>query len=147
MEILGIVVQVLTAGAIVFAAWQLLFHSRAMHREFEMLYVERYWHLMDRRSEQFALTQKPTEADRQVIRAYLNLCEDEADLRGLGRVTDNTWKFWSSAIVEQLSVDAYRAELESLDEASFPRVRELLSTKGKRDPLNRRWLNRKVHGL
>lgn len=147
MEIFGVIVQALTAVAIIFAAWQLLFHSRAMHREFELLYVERYWALMDRRSEQFALTGNPDDSDRLVIRGYLQLCEDECDLRGLGRVTDNTWSFWGISIATQLGEASYGHELELAEQSLYPQVRAILSSAGKKDPLRWGWFRRKVHGL
>ena len=112
MDIFSGIVQTLTALAIVFAAWQLLFHSKQMHRDFELLYVQRYWQLMDRRSPAFALERDPTDADRLAIRAYLQLCEDEVDLRRLGRVTDNTWGFWSRSIISQAGEAAYSSELK-----------------------------------
>jgi hypothetical protein len=93
MEWFSLAVDAITALAIVFAAWQLLSHSRQMHRELEGLYVQRYWELMDQRSESFIVEGDPRPRDRRVIHAYLQLCEDEIDLRRLGRLTDNTWKF------------------------------------------------------
>lgn len=147
METFSAIVQTLTALAIVFAAWQLLFHSRQMHRDFELLYVQRYWELMDRRSPEFALEQVPAEADRVVIRAYLQLCEDEADLRRLGRVTDSTWRYWAQALVEQASSPAYAHELDRLDGEMYPLVRRLIASAAAFDPLEHAWLWRKVHGL
>ncbi|MBX3195844.1 MAG: hypothetical protein KF727_12200 [Microbacteriaceae bacterium] len=146
---LGVVVQVLTALAIIFAAWQLLFHSRAMHREFELLYVQRYWELMDRRTAKFAIGDGTHHSDRLVIRAYFQLCEDEADLRRIGRVTDNTWTFWRGAMVSQASTAAYRHELDRLDASAYPQLRAILADpEGRRKgPLAWGWLRRKLHGL
>lgn len=147
MDTFSVIVQTLTALAIVFAAWQLLFHSRQMHRDFELLYVQRYWELMDRRSAAFALEHEATAEDRLVIRAYLQLCEDETDLRGLGRVTDNTWRFWARSIVDQCAAPAYARELEQLDQGTYPILRRLVSSRAAYDPLAHRWFWRKVHGL
>lgn len=147
MEVFSAIVQAFTALAIIFAAWQLMFHSRQMHRDFELLYVQRYWELMDRRSPEFALECEPTPDDRLVIRAYLQLCEDEVDLRRLGRVTDNTWKFWSRSIVEQASAPAYAEELKRVGADRYSLVRRLMASRAAHDPLGRSWLWRKVHGL
>jgi len=38
VELISAVVQALTACAIIFAAWQLLFHSHQMHRDFGQHY-------------------------------------------------------------------------------------------------------------
>jgi len=146
-EIASVVIGALTFLTIGVAAIQLIFHSRQMHREFESLYVSRYWDVMDRRSESFATDRVPTEADRPVMRAYLQLCEDEIDLRGLGRVTDSTWKFWARSIVEQCGADGYREELLAAPEDAYPNVRRLLETGGEGDPLNASWGWRVRHGL
>lgn len=146
MEIFTFVVQGVTALAIIFAAWQLLFHSRQMHREFEQLYVSRYWVLMDQRSAHFAVTGHARKRDRPVVRGYLQLCEDEIDLRRLGRVTDNTWEFWAGAALDQVAAPAYAKELETLGCDDYHLLRELIRTEGT-DPLRRNWLWRKTHGL
>lgn len=147
MEVFSAIVQAFTALAIIFAAWQLMFHSRQMHRDFELLYVQRYWELMDRRSPEFALEHEPTPEDRLVIRAYLQLCEDEVDLRRLGRVTDSTWKFWSQSMVAQASAPAYARELSLVGAERYPLVRRLIESQATQDPLTHNWLWRKVHGL
>ncbi|WP_425843683.1 hypothetical protein [Agrococcus sp. TSP3-2-1] len=36
------VLQCVTLVAVLLAAWQVLFHSRQMHRDFEAVYVQRY---------------------------------------------------------------------------------------------------------
>ncbi|SLM95669.1 hypothetical protein FM106_10040 [Brachybacterium faecium] len=79
--------------SIVFAVTQIVAQTRQMHRDFEALYVEWYWALMDRRSGEFERGGKPRKEDRLVIHQYLQLCEDEIDLRGEGRVTNDTWGF------------------------------------------------------
>lgn len=147
VEIASLVVSAITAITIGLAALQLIFHGRQIHREFENHYVERYWNLMDRRSKGFALEYKPKERDHIVVRGYLQLCEDETDLRRLGRVTDATWKYWSGSIVDQCSEPAYRAELELVNHLQYPGVRQLLESSGKMDPLKRRWIWRWTHGL
>lgn len=147
MELFSIIVQALTAMAIVFAAWQLLFHSRQMHRDFELVYVQRYWELMDRRSASLALEGLPRRRDRTVIRSYLQLCEDEIDLRRLGRVSDNTWRFWATSIVEQASTEPWAAEIAKLGSSQYPLLRKLIESDVAYDPLEHSWVWRKLHGL
>lgn len=146
-DIAGVIIAALTFLTIGVAAIQLIFHSRQMHREFENLYVARYWELMDRRSRSFVVDRIPTEKDRPIIRAYLQLSEDEIDLRRLGRVTDNTWRFWADAILEQCSTAGYREELELAPATDYPNVRHLIETSGEVDPLSAKWGWRKRHGL
>ncbi|UOE42890.1 hypothetical protein [Agromyces larvae] len=147
MEVFSVVVQALTALAIVFAAWQLLFHSRQMHRDFELIYVQRYWELMDRRSPGFVTEGRGRRTDRPLITAYLQLCEDEIDLRRLGRVTDNTWGFWARSIVDQASTSPYASELGRVRPELYPLLRRLIESDAGFDPLDRSRLWRKLHGL
>jgi hypothetical protein len=146
MDILSFIVQTATLVAIVFAAWQLLYHSRQMHREFEHLYVDRYWVLMDKRSVDFVVDGKVSRDERPIVRGYLQLCEDELDLRRLGRITDSTWEFWHGAILDQVGEPIYANELATMGDDIFPLLRELIRTNGE-DPLKKGWLWRKFHGL
>ena len=151
-DVTSVVIQGITALAFVLAAWQLLFHGRQMHRDFEMLYVERYWKIMDERSPEWRNNGELQPRDHSLVQDYLQLCEDEIDLRKLGRVTDSTWEFWARAIVGQTSEWPYAGELEDSAPHRYPRLRTLLdSNKGDRskamDPLGHRWLWRKSHGL
>ncbi len=56
LSVINSVVQALTLLAIATGAWQLLAHSRQMHRDFESMYVQRYWTSMDRRSSSWILS-------------------------------------------------------------------------------------------
>lgn len=147
LELLSVVVQTITAVAILFAGWQLLFHSRAMHRELEMAYVSRYWQLMDDRSPSFVLTREAGEGDEVVIFRYLQLCEDEIELRKLGRVTDATWKFWAKSMHQQASVRSYHAVLDQTPSDEFVFLRKLLKDGPEHDPMNQGWFRRRLGGL
>ena len=140
-----LIVQMATLLAIVVAAWQLTYHSRQMHRDLESLYVQRNWAIMDRRSLKWLANGKPTSDDYLVLRAYLQLCEDEIDLRRRGRVTDSTWAFWAQAISEQCSAEPYATALAAAPDEEYPSLR--LHLGGKTDPLSRKWLWRLMHGL
>ena len=147
MDAWSLVLQIATLVAVVVAAWQLLFHSRQMHRDFEALYVARYWTLMDQRSADFALGGTPTKSDQIVILNYLQLCEDEIDCRRIARVTDSTWKFWRSAIISQANETPYAAALRELPKDRFPQLRALLHTAHDYDPLEWKAPSRAFHGL
>lgn len=147
LEVTGLVVQSITALAILFAGWQLLYHSRAMHRELEMAYVQRYWQLMDDRSGSFVLTREPAPGDDVVISRYLQLCEDELELRELGRVTDATWAFWSKSMFEQVSVPAYRRVLDGMPDDQFPYLRRLMADGPGHDPIAVGVFKRRLRGL
>lgn len=65
--------------------------------QFENLFVQRYWTLIDRLS-LTALSGdsngKLQDDDNRIIRAYFRLCEDELELRKSGWISDSTWKMW-----------------------------------------------------
>lgn len=149
LQLLQVIAESITALAIFFAGWQLLFHSRAMHRDLEMTYVKRYWELMDERSRQFVLTGTPDNdaGDDRVIARYHQLCEDELQLRATGRVTDATWTFWAEAMYMQNALPAYAAGLESAPPDAYPRLRRILREGPTADPLTWRWAKRRLRGL
>ncbi|MBG6183059.1 hypothetical protein IWX65_001006 [Arthrobacter sp. CAN_A214] len=141
-------IQALTASAIVFAALQFVGSQTQRHREFENLYVQRYWDLLDRMSFNLYMN-KPLRllsgSNKRVIHAYLRLCEDELDLREQGFITDRTWKVWSLGMRAQLKSEPYAAELQKLGLDDLPALRQFLPTG--RDPLLWRWYKRWWSGL
>ena len=143
----SVILQAITVFAVAFAAFQLMFHSRQMHRDLEMAYVERYWSLMDERSAEFVWSQQVSERDRVVIFKYLQLCEDELDLRQIARVTDNTWGFWSQSMHSQAGSAPYQAVLMALDPTLFPHVRRIVKAGPHYDPLQKSTLWRRMRGL
>lgn len=68
----SVILQAITVFAVAFAAFQLMFHSRQMHRDLEMAYVERYWSLMDERSVKFVWSQQASELGKQAM-GYANV--------------------------------------------------------------------------
>ena len=147
IEFWALLFQGATFVAVCFAAFQLMFHSRHMHRDLEMVYVNRYWELMDMRSPVFVLTRQPSDEDQVVIFKYLQVCEDEIDLRSIARVTDNTWAFWAKSIHAQVTVPAYAKVLGDHGRELFPSLSTLVDRGPQFDPLAKGFLWRKVHGL
>lgn len=141
-------IQALTALAIVFAALQFVGSQTQRHREFENLYVQRYWDLLDRMSFELYMNESSrllSGSDKRVVHAYLRLCEDELDLREQGFITDRTWKVWSSGMLAQLNSDPYASELQNLSLNDLPALRQFLPVG--RDPLSWRWYKRWWSGL
>lgn len=132
-ETINIIFQSITLLAVVAAIWQLLLHSKKMHRDTEMSLVQRYWEIMDRKSPQFVIEGKPLAADELVILQYLGLCEDEIDHRRLGKITRSTWMSWQDAMREQLSNPHFNEVLEKTAPL-FGGVRELLASPPSYDP-------------
>lgn len=92
------VASFITALSVLLAAVGL--HQGVRQRVFtlENFYIERYWQLMDRLSISALRGRSIEESDREIIVAYLVLCEDELDLRASGRISDSTWGIWRSGI-------------------------------------------------
>lgn len=139
-------VAVVTLIAVVLAAVQIRFINLQMHREFEMQYLLRFWQLMDRRSAKLKSGGKPTRADRLLLGEYLTLCEDQIELRGLGRVTDHTWSYWSRDIRGMCGSDPVAGQLAREELSSFPHVRCLLAS-DTFDPLRKGRVRRHWSGL
>lgn len=145
-EALTAILAVATLLAVILAAIQIRHVNRQMHRELEMQYLLRFWTLMDRRSEKFKLKSTPKRADRLLIQDYLGLCEDQIELRSLGRVTDHTWGYWRSDIRSMCSGDATADEISRAPSDNYPHLRRLLLDETY-DPLGRSKFWRLTQGL
>lgn len=126
---------------------QLVGDRNARHRDFERMYVERYWSIADRLPARFVLGQEDFEVDdhKRALADYLMLCEDELDMRKRGYVSDKTWEVWAAAII-----DASKNEKLAEVMSDFPKGRlDLLKAvePDNADPLNRAWLRRWWEGL
>lgn len=141
------VVSTLTLVAVVAAVLQLRLHTQQTHRDLESLYVQRYWELMDRRSGPFEVDSQPQPQDRRVIYSYFQLCEDELDLRRVGRITDSTWKEWARWIREQCASPGYHEALTEAPVDNWPKLREHLAAGRSHDPVEHRKFWRLIHGL
>lgn len=142
------IASVVTAVAVIFVVFQLVGDRNSRHREFENLYVQRYWNLTDQLS--FDPWSKPlrpslSERDRGLCRAYLRLCEDEVELRIHGYITDKTWKLWAEGIRAQTGTEPFK-EILSIEPAD--QLRELRKfLRDDEDPLRRNCVARWWSGL
>lgn len=105
---------IFAAAAVVFAVFQVVGARTQRHREFENLYVQRYWQILDRLPDRLYLNHEirvPRRDERRLAVAYLRLCEDEVDLRKQGFITDRTWAIWSEGILAQLRANIYADSL------------------------------------
>jgi hypothetical protein len=137
------VAQIVTGIAFVFAALQIREARKQLHRELENLYVQRYWKILD---------QMPTWGhdlrQRRVkvgLLRYMQLCEDEIDLRSHGRITDDTWRIWSIGMIVAARGISFQRVFSASDATKWPGLREFLATR--RDPLRGGWVVRLWKGL
>jgi hypothetical protein len=107
----GVFIAVLSLGA----------SRRQRLRQFESLYVRRYWTIMDELSLD-VMRGTPqngaalSERDEKAIRSYLRLCEDQLELRKEGWISDETWQMWRNGIDAQLQRPAFSTIWEEIRE-------------------------------
>ncbi len=146
-------VNALTCLAIFVAIWQLLFHARQMHRDLEMHYVDQYWQIIHSTSAEWRLSyflDTPLQSqDLRAIQDYLQLCDDEVQLRANARVTDSTWYIWADAISFMLSNPSFAKALESSPDGTFKWLKRMMEseTPGSYDPLLKSKIWKRIHGL
>lgn len=137
-EALTAILATTTLAAIIFAGIQIAFVRQQMHREFEMQYLLRFWQITDRFSDTYKQLQILTNHDRAVILEYLNLSEDQIELRALKRVTNGTWKFWRRDIRTYCQSQHVRGVLELEPTDRYPELRKLIADPNY-DPLSKVW--------
>ena len=149
----SIVFQAVTATAIILAAWQVTYHARQMHRDLEMEYVKQYWDIVKSSSNKWRashfLEEPDSEADARAIVDYLQLCEDELELRRNARVTDSTWALWAAAIASVMNMPHFRQALSGTPDEMYVELRTMLTSQQPKtyDPLKRSLIWRRLHGL
>jgi hypothetical protein len=93
-------------------------------RQFEAMYVQRYWELLDRFSLDLlkGKAAEPLSADdERAIRAYFILCEDEVEMRAKKYIADSTYRIWRISILEQVDQPMFKEVLTRLrKEHAFP---------------------------
>ena len=132
-ETISIIFQSITLLAVFAALWQLLLRSKKMHRDTEMVFVQRYWQIMDRRSPKLVIDNKPSAEDKLVILQYLRLCEDEIDHRAQGKIPRETWLMWQKAMHDQFDNPHFQDVLKETD-PFYPGIRKVLASGPDYDP-------------
>lgn len=144
------IAAVVTAVGVVFAGIQLRAEQLQRNRQFEVLYVERYWSLIDELSlaalrgegEIHHLSEK----DRKILEMYVRLCEDQLEMRAAEAITTWTYEQWRSGLLAARKRPLICSVIKevSADEATpCEHLRKLLKDEDY-DPLKlgpvRRWL-------
>ncbi len=96
---------IVTAVGVLLAGVSLRGAQLQRNRQFESLYVQRYWSLMDRLSYE-AGKRAPYETlgenDKKTLQQYLRLCEDQIEMRALGAITRSTYIIWATGMKGEL---------------------------------------------
>lgn len=138
-----------TALAVFLALLQLIQGRSAKHRDFENLYVQRYWNLMDRFEGNpwtAASIDDLVDSDRSRVSAYLQLCEDELDLRRNGFISTKTWGIWVDGMKSQCARAAYEEALNAMEQGELPALRDFIDN-GNEDPLSMNWFRKWWTGI
>jgi hypothetical protein len=151
-SVIADIALIVTAVGVLAAVFSLRQSNRERLRQFEAMYVQRYWSILDQLS-LYALDLSTPDSvsadDKKAIRSYLFLCEDELEMRGRGYIADGTYKIWSEAAMAQLEQPMFKEVWNQLaKEAAFPyqHLNALLSNPSY-DPLKARFLRRWLRGL
>ena len=122
-------------------------------RQFEELYVQRYWALLDKFSLEVlkgSSIEQVDPDDEKAIRSYFFLCEDELEMPERKSISDSTYSTWVAAILEQVEQPMFREVLNRLrKEDAFPYeyLSQLLDEGKEYDPCHMPLLGRWLRGL
>jgi hypothetical protein len=113
------IASIATAVGVYFAVIGLRQARIQRMRQFESMFVQRYWKLMDDLSLQAWQGMPPRRSrvspgDEKAVRAYYQLCEDEMELRSEGWISTPTWKLWAKGIRHQSARWPFSAVLAML---------------------------------
>ena len=147
-----------TAIGVVGAVVALRQSYRERLRQFESMYVQRYWRILDDLSLDAlrgSLSDKISESDEKAIRSYILLCEDELELRKDGYIADSTYKLWADGMLSQLKQPMFKdvwqhVQKEAAESGAFSyRYLRQLESVGIKDgdPLQVRAAQRRLRGL
>lgn len=128
-EVLDIVLSGLSLVAIAFVVLQITTHNRQMHHDFEAIYLQRFWSLMERRSVDLASprARRLSSADERLVHDYLTLSNDQVELRRHGRITDETWRIWAPDIQAFASLPTVERALSETSPLRYADLRTLLA--------------------
>jgi hypothetical protein len=149
------VASIATAIGVLTAVGVLRQNQRQRVRQFEDMYVLRYWEIMDRLSLPALRgdSKDPLEpSDEKAVRAYFRLCEDELQLREDAWISDSTWEIWAAGIRQQMNSWPFREVWDAVtssstgSDADFTFLRRFMAASGVADPVKVGWYRRWVSG-
>jgi len=91
-----------TAAGVLLLVPQLRMAQRQRHRQFEDLYIQRYWTINDQSGD---LTLTGSDVKQRNAVAYFRLSEDQMEMRRAGWITDDTWRLWVDGIARAMRSD------------------------------------------
>jgi hypothetical protein len=144
---------IVTAIGVLAAVYSLRQSYRERLRQFEAMYVQRYWSILDQLSLD-ALSESSQDriidTDQKAIRSYLLLCEDELEMRKNGYIGDSTYRLWAAGIRDQVAQSMFGEVWDQVSiEPTFPyqHLKELLRPGEEYEPLKMHIMRRWLRGL
>jgi hypothetical protein len=153
---IGLIVAALGAIGVMFGLRQ---SYRERIRQFESMYVKRYWDIYDHLSLKAirgSSTARIGRGDEKAIRNYILLCEDELQMRRSGYISDSTYYVWADGMRLQLSQSMFkdiwsrvRDEAKANEAFAYKHLVTLLAATDSEagDPLSTQPFMRRVRGL
>ena len=150
-DIIYFLVTLMTGFGVWAIGLQIIGERSARHREFENMYVQRYWDIAAKLPMRFVQgfsDYKLSKPERTAMYNYLLLCEDEMDLRAKGFITDKTWKIWMSGIFSAVTDPQIKKLIEGFPAGRLEHLRMFAYAPNPSfDPLKYRWPRRWWTGL
>lgn len=103
------VASVVTAIGVLFAGFGVRGALMQRNRQFEALYIQRYWSLIDRLSSEAVVEQlRPLSAkDHHTLRLYFQLCQDEIEMYKRGWISHRTFIEWFTGMQAALAQEPF----------------------------------------
>lgn len=136
LEILSALANIATAGAVVVAAWQLVLAHRQSVTNFEDTFAREYRELAAKLPTK-ALLGEPLTEDQYAkhfdeMYHYFDLCNEQAFLKNVGRISEKTWQFWKDGMESNMRRPAFErawAEIAARANNDFSELRALFPPK------------------
>lgn len=111
IEILAAIANFATAVAVVVGAWQLVLVHRQSITSFEDTFAKEYRELAAKLPTKALLGEVFSDDEHakyfDEMYHYFDLCNEQAFLKSVGRISDKTWTFWKDGIASNLRRPAF----------------------------------------
>ncbi len=136
LEILSALASIATAAAVVVAAWQLVLAHRQSVTTFEDTFAKEYRELAAKLPTKALLGEPLTEDEYakhfDEMYHYFDLCNEQAFLQSVGRISEKTWRFWRDGMASNMRRPAFErawAEIAARANNDFSELRALFPPK------------------
>lgn len=111
IDILSALANIATAAGVVVGAWQLVLAHNQSVTNFEDTFAKEYRELTAKLPTKALLGEALTEDEHakyfDEMYHYFDLCNEQAFLRSVGRISDKTWIFWKDGMASNLQRPAF----------------------------------------